>query len=105
MRAASIVLALLAAAPLTAQTLASRIAATRADKVTFTFAGKPGVCGDGENFNIRGIQQRWNSDDNWNCREGPVRGTVNLNGHTPMRIRTTVGGSTPGGAEELGEGA
>jgi hypothetical protein len=96
-------LAALGATPLAAQSLATRIAATGADKVTFTFAGKPGVCGDGENFNIRGVQQRWNSSDNWNCREGPVRVTINLNGHTLMRIRTTVGGGTPAGAEELGE--
>ncbi len=90
------------AAPLQAQDLAHRIAASRADRVTFTFPGRPGICGNGESFNIRGIQQRWNSDDDRNCIEGPVRVTVNLNGHTPIRIRTTVGGPTPLGAEELG---
>ncbi|MBW8772443.1 MAG: HEAT repeat domain-containing protein [Gemmatimonadetes bacterium] len=103
MRSALMLLATLAATPLAGQTLASRIAATSADRVTFTFPGKPGVCGDGENFNIRGVRQTFHGNDDWDCREGPVRVTVNLNGHTPMRIRTTVGGTTPTGAEDLGE--
>ena len=103
MRSALVLLTVLVATPLAGQTLASRLAASRADKVTFTFAGKPGVCGNGESFNIRGVQRRWNSDDNLNCPEGPVRVTVHLNGHMVMRIRTTVGGPTPAGAEEFGE--
>ena len=103
MRSALMLLATLTAAPLAGQTLASRIAATVADRVTFTFAGKPGVCGDGENFNIRGLRQTVNGNRDWDCREGPVRVTLNLNGHTVMRIRTTVGGPTPVGAEEFGE--
>ena len=87
----------------TAQDLAHRIAASHADRVTFTFAAKPGVCGDGENFNIRGIRQSFSRRDEWSCREGPVRVTLDLNGHTVMRLRTTVGDATPTGAEELGE--
>ena len=103
MRRALMLLAAFVAAPLSGQTLASRIAATRADRVTFTFAGKPGVCGDGENFDIRGVRQTVNGRGDWDCREGPVRVTLDLNGRTVMRIRTTVGGPTPAGAEEFGE--
>jgi HEAT repeat protein len=101
MRIATIVLVVMAASPLAAQDLASRIAASRADRVTFTFEGQPGVCGDGESFNIRGNFRSTRSGD-WNCQEGPVRVTLNLNGRTVMRIRTTVGGRPPVGAEDLG---
>ncbi len=103
MRAGMMLLTAVLASPLSGQTLGARIAASRADRVTFTFAGKPGVCGDGENFNIRGVRQRHDPGEEWNCAEGPVRVTLDRNGRTLMRIRTTVGGATPTGAEELGE--
>jgi len=103
MRSALMLLTALGVTPLAGQTLASRVATSHADRVTFTFAARPGVCGDGENFNIRGIRQTFDRERDWSCREGPVRVTLRLNGRTVMRIRTTVGGTTPTGAEELGE--
>jgi hypothetical protein len=100
MRTALLLLTVLGATPLAAQTLASRITASHEDRATFTFAAKDGVCGDGENFNIHGVGE--SNDLSWNCREGPVRVTLELNGRTVMRIRTTVGGSVPTGADDLG---
>lgn len=100
MRTALILWSMVSATPLAAQDLASRIAASRADRVSFTFEGKPGVCGDGENFNIRGVRQMARD---WDCREGPVRVTLTLSGRRVLRVRTTVGGEAPAGAEELGQ--
>lgn len=95
------VLALLAA-PLNAQSLASRIAASRGDRITFTFLGKEGVCGNGENFNLGGTRRSLGRGD-WDCEEGPVRVTLQMNGRQVMRVRTTVGGMVPTGADDLGE--
>ena len=85
MRTAWILLSMVLATPLAAQDLASRIAASRADRVTFTFEGKPGVCGD------------------WDCRKGLVRVTLTVSGQRVLRVRTTVGGEAQSGAEELGQ--
>lgn len=90
----------LIAAPVAAQDLASRIAASRVDRITFTFQGKEGICGDGENFNIGGVRR--SDPHSWDCEEGPVRVTLRMNGRQLMRIRTTVGGRVPEGAEDLG---
>jgi hypothetical protein len=82
------------------QDLASRIAGSHAARVTFTFEGKPGVCGDGDNFNIGGVHR---SDGmGWDCVPGPVRVTLDLNGAVVMRVNTTVGGRAPSGATDLG---
>lgn len=102
MRATILAAALLVAAPLEGQDLAARIGASRADRITFTFAGKEGVCGNGENFNFGGVRRSMGPGD-WDCREGPVRVTLQMNGRTPTRIRTTVGGSAPSGADDLGQ--
>ena len=102
MRVTFLAATLLLAGPLGAQDLASRIAASRADRITFTFVGKDGVCGDGENFNIGGVRRSMGSHD-WDCEEGPVRVTLQMNGRQIMRVRTTVGGRVPSGADDLGE--
>lgn len=101
MRVTIVAAALLVAAPLRAQDLASRIAASRADRITFTFPGKEGVCGDGEHFNFGGVRRSMGSRD-WECEEGPVRVTLQMNGRQVMRLRTTVGGGVPSGADDLG---
>lgn len=100
-------LAAICATPLRAQTLASKIAASRAEKVTFTFEGRDGVCGNGESFNI-GTVRRQMHGDGWNCVEGPVRitltratGTSRERG-TWSRLKTTVASRAPEGAEDLG---
>ncbi|HVX87294.1 MAG TPA: HEAT repeat domain-containing protein [Gemmatimonadales bacterium] len=102
MRVTFLAAALFLAGPLGAQTLAARIAASRADRITFTFLGKEGVCGNGENFNLGGVRQSRGPGD-WDCEEGPVRVTLQMNGRQVMRIRTTVGGVPPTGADDLGE--
>lgn len=83
-----------------AQDLATRIAGSHASRVTFTFEGKPGVCGNGDNFNIGGVHQ--NDGMGWDCYPGPVRVTLDLNGAEVMRVKTTVGGGVPSGATDLG---
>jgi hypothetical protein len=96
--------ALLAAAPVQAQDLAAKIAASRGEKVTFTFAGRDGVCGNGESFNLGNVQHSY-SGDGWECREGPVRVTLTRSaqgGARWSRIRTTVASPVPSGAEDLG---
>ena len=104
MRIGSTMLALvLFAAPAAAQDLAARIATSRGDRITFTFLGKEGVCGDGENFNFGGVRRTMGSR-NWDCEEGPVRVTLQMNGRQIMRLRTTVGGAIPSGADDRGEG-
>lgn len=102
MRIAYLLLTALGATSLSAQDLASRIAASRADRITFTFLGKEGVCGNGENFNLGGARRSLGPGD-WDCEEGPVRVTLQMNGRQVMRVRTTVGGMVPAGADDLGE--
>lgn len=95
------VLALLAT-PLNAQSLPSRITASRADRVTFTFEGRPGICGNGQSFNLGRVRRSVGRIGDWDCEQGPVRVTLNLNGRTVMRIRTTIGGVAPAGVDDLG---
>src|SRR6478736_1347527 len=101
---AIILVAALTAAPVQAQDLAAKIAASRGEKVTFTFAGRDGVCGNGESFNLGNVRHSYNGDG-WECREGPVRVTLTRSaqgGARWSRIRTTVASSVPSGTEDLG---
>jgi len=98
---------LLVAAPVQAQDLAAKIAASRGEKVTFTFLGRDGVCGNGESFNIGNVRHSYRGDG-WECREGPVRVTLTRStqagrgGATWTRLKTTVASPVPSGAEDLG---
>ncbi|HET7041149.1 MAG TPA: hypothetical protein VFI13_03990, partial [Gemmatimonadales bacterium] len=83
-----------------AQDLAARIVATHADRVSFTFAAKPGVCGCGDNINFRGTRD---DDDDGECTDGPVRVTLERAGGVLTRVRVKVGGKAPVGAEDLGD--
>ncbi|MBX6362304.1 MAG: HEAT repeat domain-containing protein [Gemmatimonadetes bacterium] len=98
-RASSLVAAaLLAGAPAaTAQSLASRVAAAPDGTVRFSFATRPGICGNGENGISRwsGRSSEWESD----CEEGPARIALDVRDHRVAAMRTYVGGHwRPGGA-------
>jgi hypothetical protein len=104
MRAIIILAAALVAVPVQAQDLAAKIAASRGEKVTFTFPGRDGVCGNGESFNIGNVRHSYRGDG-WECREGPVRVTLTRaaqGGTRWSRLRTTVASPVPAGAEDLG---
>lgn len=111
---------LAAPAPLTGQTLAERVAATPADAtVRFTFASKPGVCGDGEHISIRDVSgdgstvtrgnrnytmQSRTSGRGWteDCVEGPVEVEVERSGGRITDVQPRVGGESRAGGTDLG---
>jgi hypothetical protein len=101
MKAGMVMCALLVAAPVAAQDLASRIAASRTERVTFTYEGREGVCGTGDNINFGNVRRNWNGDQN--CIEGPIRVTLTMADRRVTRLRTTVGTSAPAGAADLGQ--
>jgi hypothetical protein len=124
-RGAALLLALAAAHPtLSAQTLASRIAAVRDGQVRMSFASPEGVCGDGLHFigtrradgrlsmhvrsmdDLESAQQSWASDAAMEraCRPGPVRVALTMQGGRPVAVTTQVGGGWTAmrGATDLG---
>ena len=83
-----------------AQDLGTRITAAHADRVSFTFDHKPGVCGCGDNVNFRGPGAVRDDDDS--CADGPVRVTLDLTGGAVTRVKMRVGEHAPAGATDLG---
>jgi hypothetical protein len=79
------------AAPLTAQTVAQRVAAAGDGTVRLSFAARHGVCGNG-GHNITIVsddeQDEWESD----CMPGPVRVSLRVSGGRVTEARTYVGG-------------
>jgi|SRR5690348_9728392 len=106
-RSATLVLALLLPITAGAQSLERRIfdgaAATRDASVQFSFAARPGVCGDGESFLSDGLGGDNHLYENGNfsgwrsgealapCLPGPVRVVVSTSGGEIVRLRTYVG--------------
>jgi hypothetical protein len=102
-------------APSLAQSLARRIASSPDGRVAFTFAARPGVCGDGRNFMRDGFggsrivdadrDDYWNSrGDDRPCRRGPVRVVATMSGGEVVRLRTFAGTPVPDdGARDLGD--
>jgi hypothetical protein len=86
--------ATLAAIPVQAQSLASRIDAVRDGTVLMTFAARPGVCGDGHGStwtrDPRSVHDA--SDRQWVCMPGPVRVALGRADKQTISIRTRVGG-------------
>lgn len=84
--------ACLAAAPAGAQDLGRRIAQVREGTVRFSFAAKPGVCGDGRNnISVRSDRDsRW-KDVEWECARGPVMIALTKEAGELVSIRTYVG--------------
>jgi HEAT repeats len=100
---------LLTPAAAQAQSLAERIAAAPAEAtVRFSYASKPGVCGDGERISIRDASGegstmtrsrrntvhsgRWDSDWMQDCVDGPVEVEVERSGGRITDVHPRVGG-------------
>jgi hypothetical protein len=92
-----------------ARALAERVARSGDGPVRFSFATRPGVCGDGaggvtwarlgDTTHIGTWNGRYASDDprTWRCVPGPAHVTVTVRGGAPAAVRLTVGGPTPAG--------
>jgi len=107
MKTLIVLAAALIATPAQGQDLAAKIAASRGEKVTFTFEGREGVCGNGESFNIGRVSHQMRGDG-WDCVAGPVRVTLTRatsatrDRGTWSRLKVTVASRPPEGAEDLG---
>ena len=121
MRRATILLLSLAIAlsqPLGAQALPQRVAATATGFVTFSYATRPGVCGDGYAIVMDEPEGQlvYTADGNvfsgnggWGpmnvgrrCETGPARVRLTLRERRVTAIRTTVGGTANASDRDLG---
>ena len=87
-------LSLLAAPSTDAQSLADRVADTRNGAVSFTFAPRPGVCGDGDSFIRLGHSYFGNLSRNMraqSCESGPVQVRLTMRDGDVDRVETWVG--------------
>lgn len=90
---------LVAAVPIHAQSLASRMSNLRDGTAQLRFASRPGVCGDGRGSigtNGNTIMRRNSSDDGYDrdwCVPGPVRVVLDVRGGDVTRARVYVGGN------------
>ena len=108
MRARTLVSGFVAiATPLQAQSLASRVAAVEDGAVTFHYAARPGICGDGETFIRTGRSSYHGSFSTKRAMEpcifGPVQVRLTLEDGDVRRIETWVGPLSSHGARDLGE--
>lgn len=78
---------------LRAQSLTARLASVPDGTVRFSFAARPGVCGNGGNINYR-QEDDWESD----CDDGPVRVALGVRAGTVTSVRSYVGGRWRTGA-------
>ena len=93
-------------APLHAQSLASRIAAAHDSAVTFHFAARRGVCGDGRHFMRMGASYRgaWsNGSRSTPCDTGPVQVRLTMRDGDVTRVETWVGTLRTHDARDLGQ--
>src|SRR5687767_5596312 len=95
------------AAPLQAQSLASRIAAVEDGAVTFHYAARPGVCGDGESFIRTGPSSYHGSFSTKRrmepCIFGPLQVRLRLNDGAVDHVEAWVGPLRSRDARDLGE--
>jgi HEAT repeat protein len=95
------------ATPLQAQSLASRIAAVEDGAVTFHYAPRPGICGDGETFIRTGRSSYHGSFSTKRAMEpcifGPVQVRLTIEDGAVHRVETWVGPLASRGARDLGE--
>jgi HEAT repeats len=95
------------ATPLQAQSLASRVAAVEDGAVTFHYAARPGICGDGESFIRTGRSSYHGSFSTKRamepCTFGPAQVRLTLEDGNVQRIETWVGPLSSRGARDLGE--
>lgn len=98
---------LVIAAPLQAQSLASRVAEVEDGAVTFHYAARPGVCGDGESFIKTGRSSyhgSWSSKRAMEpCLFGPVQVRLTTEDGAVHRVETWVGPLQSRDARDLGE--
>lgn len=102
-----IIVAMMAIAmPLEAQSLASRVEAVEDGAVTFHYAARPGVCGDGETFvrtGPRSYHGSWSSNRPMEpCIYGPVQVRLTLDEGAVRRVETWVGPPRSREARDLG---
>jgi hypothetical protein len=92
--------------PAQAQSLASRIAAVENGSVTFNYAARPGVCGDGESFirtNRNTYHGSWSSHRGMEpCIFGPAQVRLTVENGVVLRVETWVGPLRSRGARDLG---
>ncbi len=97
---AAVSLALVASQAAEAQSLASLIGAVRDGKVRMTFATRDDICGYGNGISMRtDSRQTWSnpkrSEDveyDVDCREGPARVVVQMEGGSAVSLKAYVGG-------------
>jgi HEAT repeats len=93
--------------PLQAQSLASRVAAVEDEAVTFHYAARPGVCGDGRSFIRTGRSSyhgRFSTTRSMEpCTVGPVQVRLTLENGAVQRVETWVGPLRSRQAQDLGE--
>lgn len=93
--------------PLQAQSLASRVAAAEDGAVTFHYAARPGVCGDGESFIRTGRSSYHGSFSTKRkmepCIFGPVQVRLRLEDGAVHHVETWVGPLSSRNARDLGE--
>ena len=89
-----------------AQSLASRVADVGTDAVSFHFAARPGVCGDGEHFIRTGKHQyhgSWSAHRGMEpCHAGPVQVRLTLEDGVVNRVQYWVGPLRDRAARNLG---
>src|SRR5918999_1818682 len=94
------------AMPLQAQSLAARVAAVEDRSVTFHYAARPGVCGDGESFIRTGRSSYHGSFSTGRpmepCVFGPVQVRLTLEDGTVNRVQSWVGPPRSRDARDLG---
>lgn len=82
------------AGPAAAQSLSQRLAAAPDGSVRFSFAARPGVCGNGRNIITERNDRDWESD----CDDGPVRVVLTVRSRRVTGLRAYVGGRWRTGA-------
>lgn len=93
------------ATPLAAQSLADRIAPTRDGAVTFQYAARPGVCGDGQHFVRIGRSYHGSfpgDSRRESCMDGPVQVRLTLLNGVAQRVDAWVGPVRPRNARDIG---
>ncbi len=91
-----------------AQSLAQRIGSAPDGEVVFSFAARPGVCGNGAGMIGDHGHRMWISRHNFSmsddgddrhcpCGPGPVRVALRLKNHRILGLETVVGGTAQGG--------
>ena len=92
---------------LSAQSLANRIASASGPSVQFSFAVRPGVCGDGRTYISTGpgnFYGTYYTNSSEQCQAGPARVMIDLADRNVVAIRTYVGtpASPAAGVTDLG---